>query len=159
MSSVFGLFAMPGQSAYNSAKFAVRGFTEALRQEMLLAGNPVQVTCVHPGGVKTGIARNAGAAAGLDAAANAAFFDTKLARLSADAAARTIVRGIVGNRPRVLVGADAKVLDAIVRFAGARYQRLFTIAARRSGPRAERSDAPAVPDAASRTSGNRHVTA
>jgi hypothetical protein len=59
----------------------------------------------------------------------------------------------------VLVGADAKVLDAIVRFAGARYQRLFTIAARRSGPRAERSDAPAVPDAASRTSGNRHVTA
>jgi hypothetical protein len=159
MSSVFGLFAVPGQSAYNSAKFAVRGFTEALRQEMLLAGHPVQVTCVHPGGVKTGIARNAGAAAGLDAAANAAFFDTKLARLSADAAARTIVRGVVGNRPRVLVGADAKVLDAIVRFAGARYQWLFTVAARRSGPRAERTDAPAVTDAAARTSGNRHVTA
>jgi NAD(P)-dependent dehydrogenase (short-subunit alcohol dehydrogenase family) len=138
MSSVFGLLSVAGQSAYNSAKFAVRGFTEALRQEMLLAGHPVQVTCVHPGGVKTGIARNAGAAAGLDAAAaNAEYFDTKLARLSADAAARTIVRGIAGNRPRVLVGADAKLLDAVVRFAGARYQRLFTAAARRSGSRAE----------------------
>lgn len=159
MSSVFGLLAVPGQSAYNAAKFAVRGFTEALRQEMLLAGYPVQVSCVHPGGVKTGIARNAGAAAGQDAAANAEYFDTKLARLSPDAAARTIVRGIAGNRPRVLVGADAKILDGLVRLLGARYERLFTAAIRRTSPRRERTDAPAVPDAAASKSGNRGVSA
>ena len=59
ISSLFGLLAVPGQSAYNAAKFAVRGFTESLRQEMLLAGHAVRVTCVHPGGIKTNIARNA----------------------------------------------------------------------------------------------------
>ena len=58
ISSVFGLIAVPGQAAYNAAKFAVRGFTEALRQEMIVAGHPVKVTTVHPGGIKTGIARN-----------------------------------------------------------------------------------------------------
>ena len=66
VSSVFGLFSVPGQAAYNAAKFAVRGFTEALRQEMMLAGHPVAVTTVHPGGIKTAIARNATAAEGLD---------------------------------------------------------------------------------------------
>ena len=58
ISSIFGLLAVPGQAAYNAAKFAVRGFTEALRQEMIVAGHPVKVTTVHPGGIKTGIARN-----------------------------------------------------------------------------------------------------
>ena len=58
ISSVFGLFSVPGQAAYNAAKFAVRGFTEALRQEMTAAGHPVKVTTVHPGGIKTNIARN-----------------------------------------------------------------------------------------------------
>ncbi len=58
ISSLFGLLSMPGQSAYNAAKFAVRGFTESLRQEMIIAGHPVQVTCVHPGGIKTAIVRN-----------------------------------------------------------------------------------------------------
>src|ERR1700742_3282671 len=74
ISSLFGLLGIPSQSAYNAAKFAVRGFTESLRQEMLLAGHPVEVTCVHPGGIKTAIARNAGIAAGHDAAAFAEFF-------------------------------------------------------------------------------------
>ncbi len=59
VSSVFGSARVPGQGAYNAAKFAVRGFTEALRQEMLVAGHPVKVTCVHPGGIKTAIVRNA----------------------------------------------------------------------------------------------------
>ena len=68
ISSVFGLFSVPGQAAYNSAKFAVRGFTEALRQEMMLASHPVKVTTVHPGGIKTAIARNATVAEGLDQA-------------------------------------------------------------------------------------------
>jgi len=65
MSSMFGLFGVPGQAAYTSAKFAVRGFTEALRQEMNLAGHPVRITVVHPGYVKTAIARNAGSAEGV----------------------------------------------------------------------------------------------
>ena len=66
VSSMFGLFSVPGQAAYNSAKFAVRGFTEALRQEMQVAGHPVAVTTVHPGGIKTAIMRNATAAEGVD---------------------------------------------------------------------------------------------
>src|SRR5262249_10781636 len=69
ISSLFGLMAMPSQGAYNAAKFAVRGFTEALREEMLAAGHPVRVTCVHPGGIKTPIARNAGAVESEDVAA------------------------------------------------------------------------------------------
>ena len=68
ISSLFGLIAIPGQSAYNAAKFAVRGFTEALRQEMLIGKHPVKVTCVHPGGIKTAVARNATVADGEDAA-------------------------------------------------------------------------------------------
>src|ERR1700758_5387864 len=78
ISSVFGIFSVPGQAAYNSAKFAVRGFTEALRQEMILAGHPVKVTTVHPGGIKTNIARNATAAEGLDAAELASLFDKRM---------------------------------------------------------------------------------
>jgi NAD(P)-dependent dehydrogenase (short-subunit alcohol dehydrogenase family) len=66
VSSLFGLMSVPGQAAYNSAKFAVRGFTEALRQEMVLAGHPVGVTTVHPGGIKTAIMRNSTVAEGLD---------------------------------------------------------------------------------------------
>ena len=72
ISSLFGLIAVPGQSAYNAAKFAVRGFTEALRQEMLVSGHPVKVTCVHPGGIKTAVARNATVCDGEDAQSAAA---------------------------------------------------------------------------------------
>ena len=75
ISSLFGLISMPGQSAYNSAKFAVRGFTESLREEMLAGKRPVKVTCVHPGGIKTAVARNATVNNGDDAQALADFFD------------------------------------------------------------------------------------
>jgi hypothetical protein len=150
ISSLFGLLAMPSQSAYNAAKFAVRGFTESLRQEMILAGHPVQVSCVHPGGIQTAIARNAGTIAGLNQSDFAQFFDSKLAKTSADSAARTIVRGIAGNKPRVLVGTDAKILDALVRLLGARYQRLFTTVAARVRPSSAPTDDPASEDAASR---------
>jgi NAD(P)-dependent dehydrogenase (short-subunit alcohol dehydrogenase family) len=148
ISSLFGLLAMPSQSAYNAAKFAVRGFTEALREEMLVNGHPVQVTCVHPGGIKTGIARNAGAAAGRDAAASAALFDAKLAKTSPESAASTILRAVTGNRPRSVVGLDAKVLDLVVRLLGPRYQRLIVLAAKRTMPPKANSGAPATPDAA-----------
>jgi hypothetical protein len=135
ISSLFGILAVPGQGAYNSAKFAVRGFTEALRQEMLLAKRPVRVTCVHPGGVKTAIARNASAVEGHDQASLAQLFDTKLARRSPEAAAKTILRGVAMNQPRVLVGNDARLLDLLVRALGARYQRLFAVTAGRALPR------------------------
>lgn len=130
VSSVFGLFSVPGQAAYNSAKFAVRGFTEALRQEMALAKHPVKVTCVHPGGIKTAIARNATAAEGIDVAQMAKAFDTKLAKTSPEKAAKIILEAVRKDRARVLVGADAKVLDVIVRIAGSNYQRLFSSVAK-----------------------------
>ncbi|QUR68515.1 SDR family NAD(P)-dependent oxidoreductase [Mycobacterium spongiae] len=134
ISSVFGLFAVPSQSAYNSAKFAVRGFTEALRQEMLLAGHPVKVTTVHPGGIKTAIARNATAAEGLNTAELADRFD-KTARTSPRRAARIILGAVRKNKARVLVGADAKILDVIVRLTGSGYQRLIMQTLGRMTPR------------------------
>jgi NAD(P)-dependent dehydrogenase (short-subunit alcohol dehydrogenase family) len=134
ISSLFGLMAVPGQSAYNAAKFAVRGFTEALREEMLVNGHPVRVTCVHPGGIKTAIARNAGAVDGEDPAALAEYFDRRLAKTSAESAARTILRAVIGNRPRSVVGLDAKALDLLVRVAGPAYQRLVAFVVSRSVP-------------------------
>jgi hypothetical protein len=142
LSSLFGLLAMPGQSAYNAAKFAVRGFTEALRQEMLVAGHPVAVSCVHPGGIKTAIARNARVAAGEDQAALADYFDRKLARTTPAKAAEVIVAGMLAAKPKIVVGADAKVLDVLVRLLGARYQPLLAAVTKRQLPRgsaAERS--------------------
>jgi NAD(P)-dependent dehydrogenase (short-subunit alcohol dehydrogenase family) len=134
ISSLFGLLGMPGQTAYNAAKFGVRGFTEALRMELAIAGHPVAVTCVHPGGIKTAIARNARATASHDQAHVAQHFDRKLARTSAAAAARTIWQGVLAERPRVVVGADARALDALVRLVGPRYQQLVIRAARRLAP-------------------------
>jgi NADP-dependent 3-hydroxy acid dehydrogenase YdfG len=135
ISSLFGLLSTPGQGAYNAAKFAVRGFTEALRQEMAISGHPVKVTTVHPGGIKTAIARNATVAEGLDAAAMAEFFDRRLAATTAEEAARVILEGVSKNRARVLIGKDAKVLDLLVRVLGSGYQRLFAFVIPRLGPR------------------------
>jgi NAD(P)-dependent dehydrogenase (short-subunit alcohol dehydrogenase family) len=135
ISSLFGLLGMPGQSAYNAAKFAVRGFTEALRLEMLANRRPVTVSCVHPGGIRTAIARNARTTASHDQAAVARFFDSRLARTSADRAARTILDGMLAGKPRILVGGDAKLLDLWVRLVGARYQRPVAAVAGRVTPR------------------------
>lgn len=143
ISSLFGLLAVPGQSAYNAAKFAVRGFTESLRQEMLLAGHNVRVTCVHPGGIKTAIARNAGAVEGHDAAALAEYFDSKLAKTSPESAARTILRAVAGNRPRAVVGLDAKVLDIAVRLLGPAYQKILVRTVGRSMPSRTSATSPA----------------
>ena len=134
ISSVFGIFSVPGQAAYNSAKFAVRGFTEALRQEMMLARHPVAVTTVHPGGIKTAIARNATAAEGLDSASLAEWFDSKMARTSPDRAAQIILEAVRRKKARVLVGADAKIIDVIIRASGSGYQRMLTGLARRFMP-------------------------
>jgi NADP-dependent 3-hydroxy acid dehydrogenase YdfG len=134
ISSVFGLMSVPGQAAYNAAKFAVRGFTEALRQEMIVAGHPVKVTAVHPGGIKTGIARNMTTAEGLDKYELAKMFDKRLASTSAEKAARVILGGVRKNKARVLVGNDAKALDILVRATGSGYQRLVAAVTSRTMP-------------------------
>ncbi|MGA8248030.1 MAG: SDR family oxidoreductase, partial [Nocardioides sp.] len=134
VSSLFGLVSIPGLSMYNAAKYAVRGFTEALREEMLVAGHPVGVTAVHPGGVRTGIARNARVSDRVDHDENARRFD-RLARTSPERAAEIIVtKGVLGNRARVLVGLDAHLLHHAARLTGSRYQDLVAAAARRTQP-------------------------
>jgi short-subunit dehydrogenase len=124
ISSLFGLIAVPGQSAYNAAKFAVRGFTEALRQEMLIAKHPVKVTCVHPGGIKTAVARNATVADGEDHQTFAEFFDKRLALHSPEMAAKTIVNGVAKGHARIVIGWEAKAVDVLARITGSSYQRI-----------------------------------
>ena len=128
ISSLFGLIAVPGQNAYNAAKFAVRGFTEALRQEMLVAKHPVKVTCVHPGGIKTAVARNATVADDQDAQNFADFFDKHLALHTPEMAAETIVNAVAKGRARVVIGWEAKALDALARIVGPAYQRVIATA-------------------------------
>jgi NADP-dependent 3-hydroxy acid dehydrogenase YdfG len=134
ISSLFGLVAVPGQSAYNAAKFAVRGFTEALRQEMLVAKHPVKVTCVHPGGIKTAVARNATVAVGEDAQTLAEFYDKYLLIHSPEMAAKTIVNGVAKGHARVIIGWEAKAIDLLARIIGPSYQRIVAAAAAKFFP-------------------------
>ncbi|MUL66870.1 acetoin dehydrogenase [Mycobacterium sp. CBMA 234] len=135
VSSIFGLFAVPSQSAYNAAKFAVRGFTEALRQEMKLAGHPVKVTTVHPGGIKTNIVRNSTAVAGIDSAGLIQLFE-KGTLTTPERAAKIILEAVRKGHARVLVGPDAKIVDVIVRITGSgAYQGLFAAIAGRVLPK------------------------
>ncbi|MCC1496513.1 SDR family oxidoreductase [Alcanivorax sp. 1008] len=130
ISSVFGLIGVPSQSAYNAAKFAVRGFTESLRQELELEGSSVSCTSVHPGGIKTNIARNARMndsvkeITGKDAASNLQDFE-KMFRTTPEEAAATIIAGIRGNKRRVLIGADAVAIDTMQRLLPTSYQKLL----------------------------------
>ncbi|UUV28449.1 SDR family NAD(P)-dependent oxidoreductase [Amycolatopsis roodepoortensis] len=129
LSSVFGFIGVPTQSAYNAAKFAVRGFTEALRQEMLIARHPVKVSCVHPGGIKTNIARDARGGVERDMDKAAEGFE-KIARTTPEKAAQTIVRGIERGTARILIGPDAYAIDAIPRVLGSFYQRPLALLGR-----------------------------
>jgi NAD(P)-dependent dehydrogenase (short-subunit alcohol dehydrogenase family) len=125
ISSVFGIVGPVGHSAYAASKFAVRGFTEALRHE--LAGGSVKVSVVHPGGVKTNIANNSRSGAGADQAAvnrERAIFNMA-ARTSPEKAADRIVRGILRDEERILVGFDAWMMDRIQRWAPVKYWRLM----------------------------------
>jgi len=121
--SVFGLIGVPTQSAYNAAKFAVRGFTESLRQEMKLEKQPVAVSCVHPGGIRTNIANSARTSKAEHAAELRKGFD-KLAMTTPEKAAEIIVKGMLKNESRILVGPDAWGIDAINRILGSAYQPL-----------------------------------
>lgn len=119
-SSGFGLVAAPHYSAYNASKFAVRGFSESLRQEMATDGHPVSVSCVYPGRIRTPILRRGTYAAGEDAAAIADRFE-KMARMEPGKAAAIILRGVARRQAQVLVGADAHAVSLLGRAAGARY--------------------------------------
>jgi short-subunit dehydrogenase len=123
------LIGVPSQSAYNSAKFAVRGFTEALRQEMLIERRRVGVSCVHPGGIRTNIVRNARTTEGGTTNDMHKRFQ-QLTLTTPDRAAKIILRGVERNRPRVLVGPDAYVIDALPRVLGPLYQRITATGAR-----------------------------
>lgn len=124
VSSVFGLIASAKDAAYNASKFAVRGFTEALRQEVRIDGQPVAVSCVHPGGIKTNIARSARMGASEDAAAVGALFD-RVAVTTPSRAARAIMSGLERDRARILVGPDAYLIAALPRLLGPHYHHLI----------------------------------
>ena len=130
ISSLFGLVSMPDQAFYNAAKYAVRGFTEALREEMLIDGHKVGITSVHPGGIKTAVARNARVSAKDDQAATAKFFDEKLAKMEPERAAEIIIKGIERKQARVLVGLDAHLIHNFGKFTGSRYQDLIALGAK-----------------------------
>ncbi|MBI2392890.1 MAG: SDR family NAD(P)-dependent oxidoreductase [Deltaproteobacteria bacterium] len=139
ISSVFGLIAVPTQAAYNAAKFAVRGFTECLREEMEIEGFPVGVTSVHPGGIKTNIARRArvrgGEDWGVEDAADAGAKFDEIAKTTPEDAARDIVDAILGNRRRQLIGRDARVIDVLQRLLPEAYQRILVAGARKQRAR------------------------
>ncbi|WP_300681218.1 SDR family NAD(P)-dependent oxidoreductase [Nocardioides sp.] len=130
ISSLFGLVSMPDQGFYNAAKYAVRGFTEALREEMLIDGHRVGVTSVHPGGIKTSVARSARVSSRDDQAATAKLFDEKLARMEPSKAAEIIVsQGLLKRRARVLVGVDAHLIHNFGKFTGSKYQDIVALGA------------------------------
>ena len=134
ISSIFGIIGVPSQSAYNSSKFAVKGFTEAMRQELKISHPQIHVTCVHPGGIKTNIVRNGRIQEDMSGkqvshGKMAADFD-KLAATTAEEAARQIVRAIEKNQKRLLIGKDAKMLDLMARTLPNHYDVLLGLGAR-----------------------------
>lgn len=141
VSSIFGLVAPRGQSAYSSSKFAIRGFSEALRNE--LAPRGIGVTSVHPGGVRTGIALNARVAGGLSAAEQEKSKEdfNRLLTFPADKAARLILDAVQHRRHRLLIGASARIPDLVARVApgsfGALERRLTRVAGMLGGRRSK----------------------
>jgi NAD(P)-dependent dehydrogenase (short-subunit alcohol dehydrogenase family) len=126
LSSIFGLVAPAGQVPYAASKFAVRGFTEALRHE--LEGSGVCVSCVHPGGICTPIARHSRTGAAVSAAKrdeNIALFE-RLARTPPEAAAARILRGVERREPRILIGVDAHQIDILQRLRPASYWKTLS---------------------------------
>ena len=125
VSSVFGLVGVPAQSAYCASKFAVRGFTEALRHE--LASTGVRVVQVHPGGIKTRIAHDARHLAGVDAATRQALADgfVHSVRTTPDRAADVILDGLDRGHVRIRIGADARFIDRLARLLPVRYWQVL----------------------------------
>lgn len=121
ISSVFGLVGVPEQTAYTASKFAVRGFTESLRHE--LADTSVAVSCVHPGGIKTNIVRNAriGETTPQEWKNQGARFFDKVAHTTPEEAAEVIVKGIKSKNPKILIGKDAKTINLVSRLFPTNY--------------------------------------
>jgi len=132
LSSVFGIIAPAGQSAYSASKFAVRGFTEAVRHE--LEGTSVFVSCVHPGGIHTPIAKRArlGARASQSKREEAIAYFEKVTPTSPEAAAARILKGVERREPRILIGRDARQIDIVQRLRPATYWKVM--AKRANGP-------------------------
>ena len=132
ISSIFGLFAQPTQSGYNMSKFAVRGFTESVRQELDLEGGKVSCTCVHPGGIKTNIARNARMSNSVEKLTGSASAEKMRDQFEAlflttsEKAAQVILGAVKANKRRALIGPDARVLDMMQRTLPVVYQRIVT---------------------------------
>ncbi len=124
LSSIFGIVAPPGNTAYCAAKFAVRGFSESLRHELQMAASPVRLSVVHPGGVLTNIVRNSRAGTGVTdnerRAQTIERFDA-IARTTPQQAAVRIIRGIEKNQPRILIGGDARFMDLLQRLRPGTY--------------------------------------
>jgi butyryl-CoA dehydrogenase len=144
LSSVFGLISIPTQSAYNASKFAVRGFTDALRMELDIDPCGVSATTIHPGGIRTAIARNARIdesviIGGTDRQQLVDEFDRR-ALTDPDAAARQIIRAVERNRRRALIGPDAIVFDLLSRLPAGISQRVLVANARRTRTRVKQVD-------------------
>jgi short-subunit dehydrogenase len=128
ISSIFGIVAPPGQTAYAAAKFAVRGFSESLRHELQMANSPVRLSVVHPGGVSTPIARNARSGTGMtDNERRAQTIERfeRAAKTSPQAAALRIIDGIEKNKPRILIGNDARFMDFLQRLRPGTYWKVL----------------------------------
>ncbi|APT11507.1 SDR family NAD(P)-dependent oxidoreductase [Mycobacterium avium subsp. hominissuis] len=138
LSSAFGLIAVPYQGAYSTSKFAVRGFTEALRQEMIIERHPVTVHCVHPGVVRTNFGANMRTSDTEDPDLAARLFD-RAALTTPARAARLILRGAEKNRARILIGADGRAMAVLPRLLGVAYAGLLARAARLTDSRAAHS--------------------
>ncbi|WP_114701865.1 SDR family NAD(P)-dependent oxidoreductase [Psychrobacter proteolyticus] len=130
VSSLFGLTAQPSYSAYNASKFAVRGFTESLRQELNIQNCGVSATCIHPGGIKTNIANSARgndsvSEVGMHAGDKAIRNFNKLLKFDASEAAWIILHAAATNQQRCLIGNDAKMVDAIQRVFPSHYSQVL----------------------------------
>ncbi|WP_175688291.1 SDR family NAD(P)-dependent oxidoreductase [Burkholderia anthina] len=142
-SSIFGIFAQPGMSGYNATKYAVRGFTESLRQELDMQRCGVSATCVHPGGIRTNIAQSSRIAKNMigfmiESEQQGKDDFEKFFITTPDDAARTILAGVRRNKRRVLIGRDAKAADWMVRVLPAAYQALVVLKSRREAAKARR---------------------
>ena len=128
VSSIFGIVAPPGNTAYAAAKFAVRGFSESLRHELQMAKSPIRLSVVHPGGIKTNIVRNSRMGSSISdnerRAQSIERFDA-IAQTSPKDAALRIIKGIEKNEPRILIGGDARFMDILQRFRPGTYWKVM----------------------------------
>jgi short-subunit dehydrogenase len=128
VSSIYGIIAPPGQTAYSSAKFAVRAFSESLRHELQVAQSPVRLSVVHPGGISTNIVRNMRVGAGVtdnERRVQAIELFDQFAKTTPKDAALRIIKGIEKNQPRILIGGDARFMDLLQRLRPATYWRVM----------------------------------